>query len=171
MAPVAKKQGVAKKRPTVKKSEKVVTYGKRFDPDIIDKKLLAAVGKVVKAKEIVDDVKKVDYKRLILRDWRFWMITVILVAALVLMILSSGMSDGQTIDQKAKADAVKADAQQQEDLEAAKTHITSEDFKNVSIDAIGLPGAWIVEWIDLLVMLIVLGFIIGVFVKIGGLFK
>ena len=45
------------------------------------------------------------------------------------------------------------------------------DFKNIVVDGMGTVGAAIVEWLDLIVLLIVLGFIIGIFVKLGNLFK
>jgi hypothetical protein len=45
------------------------------------------------------------------------------------------------------------------------------DFKLVIVDAMGTSGAAVVEWIDLIVLLIVLGFIIGIFIKLGNLFK
>jgi hypothetical protein len=48
---------------------------------------------------------------------------------------------------------------------------TKGDFKNIIVDAMGVSGAAIVEWLDLIVLLVVLGFIIGIFVKLGNLFK
>jgi hypothetical protein len=45
------------------------------------------------------------------------------------------------------------------------------DFKNIVVDGMGTVGASIVEWLDLIVLLIVPGFIIGIFVKLGNLFK
>ena len=45
------------------------------------------------------------------------------------------------------------------------------DFKNIVVDGMGTVGAALVEWLDLIVLLIVLGFIIGIFVKLGNLFK
>lgn len=48
---------------------------------------------------------------------------------------------------------------------------TKSDFKLVITDGMGTAGAAVVEWIDLIVLLIVLGFIIGIFVKLGNLFK
>jgi hypothetical protein len=48
---------------------------------------------------------------------------------------------------------------------------TKGDFKNIVVDGMGTVGAAIVEWLDLIVLLIVLGFIIGIFVKLGALFK
>jgi len=45
------------------------------------------------------------------------------------------------------------------------------DFKYIVVDGMGTAGASVVEWIDLIVMLIVLGFIIGIFVKMAQLFK
>lgn len=48
---------------------------------------------------------------------------------------------------------------------------TKADFKSIVVDGMGVTGAAIVEWLDLIVLLIVLGFIIGIFVKLGNLFK
>jgi len=48
---------------------------------------------------------------------------------------------------------------------------TKQDFKYVVVDGMGTAGASVVEWIDLIVLLIVLGFIIGIFVKMANLFK
>jgi hypothetical protein len=45
------------------------------------------------------------------------------------------------------------------------------DFKNIVVDGMGTVGAALVEWLDLIVLLIVLGFIIGIFIKLGNLFK
>lgn len=48
---------------------------------------------------------------------------------------------------------------------------TKDDFKDIVVDGMGTMGAAVVEWLDLIVLLIVLGFIIGIFVKLGNLFK
>ena len=48
---------------------------------------------------------------------------------------------------------------------------SKQDFKNIVVDGMGTVGASIVEWLDLIVLLVVLGFIIGIFVKMGNLFK
>jgi hypothetical protein len=45
------------------------------------------------------------------------------------------------------------------------------DFQAIVVDGLGTTGAAVVEWLDLIVLLIVLGFIIGIFVKLGNLFK
>ena len=45
------------------------------------------------------------------------------------------------------------------------------DFKEIVIDGMGTAGAATVEWLDLIVLLVVLGFIIGIFLKLGNLFK
>ena len=45
------------------------------------------------------------------------------------------------------------------------------DYKNIVVDGMGTTGAAVVEWLDLIVLLIVLGFIIGIFVKLGNLFR
>lgn len=48
---------------------------------------------------------------------------------------------------------------------------TKPDFQNIVVDGLGTAGAAVVEWLDLIVLLIVLGFIIGIFVKLGALFR
>ena len=45
------------------------------------------------------------------------------------------------------------------------------DFKNIVVDGMGVTGAAVVEWLDLIILLIVLGFIIGIFIKLGSLFR
>lgn len=50
-------------------------------------------------------------------------------------------------------------------------NVTNEDAKNQVVDAMGTSGAMVLESMDLIVLLIVLGFIIGVFMKMGGMFK
>jgi hypothetical protein len=48
---------------------------------------------------------------------------------------------------------------------------TKADFQAIVIDGLGTAGASFVSWIDLIVLLIVLGFIVGIFIKLGNLFK
>ena len=48
---------------------------------------------------------------------------------------------------------------------------TKADFKNIVVDGMGTAGAAMVEWLDLIVLLVVLGFIIGIFLKLANLFK
>jgi hypothetical protein len=45
------------------------------------------------------------------------------------------------------------------------------DFQNIVVDGLGTAGASFVSWVDLVVLLIVLGFIVGIFIKLGNLFK
>jgi hypothetical protein len=45
------------------------------------------------------------------------------------------------------------------------------DLQAIVVDGLGTTGASIVEWLDLIVLLVVLGFIIGIFVKLGNLFR
>jgi hypothetical protein len=45
------------------------------------------------------------------------------------------------------------------------------DFKSIVVDGLGSTGAATVEWLDIIVLLIVFAFMIGVFVKLAGLFK
>ena len=51
------------------------------------------------------------------------------------------------------------------------TTYAKTDFQNIVVDGLGTTGAAVVDWLDLIVLLIVLGFIIGIFVKLGNLFK
>ena len=48
---------------------------------------------------------------------------------------------------------------------------TKDDFQDIVVDGLGVAGASFVSWIDLIVLLIVLGFIVGIFIKLGNLFK
>jgi hypothetical protein len=45
------------------------------------------------------------------------------------------------------------------------------DFQAIVVDGLGTAGASFVSWVDLIVLLIVLGFIVGIFIKLGNLFK
>ena len=45
------------------------------------------------------------------------------------------------------------------------------DLQNIVVDGLGTAGASFVSWIDLLIVLIVLGFIVGIAVKMGTVFK
>jgi hypothetical protein len=45
------------------------------------------------------------------------------------------------------------------------------DFQNIVVDGLGTAGAGFVSWVDLIVLLIVLGFLVGIFLKLGNLFK
>jgi len=47
---------------------------------------------------------------------------------------------------------------------------TKDDFQNIVVDGIGVAGAEFVSWIDLVILLIILGFIVGIFLKFGNLF-
>ena len=45
------------------------------------------------------------------------------------------------------------------------------DFQDIVVDGLGTTGASIVEWLDLIVLLVILGFIVGIFMKLAALFK
>jgi hypothetical protein len=45
------------------------------------------------------------------------------------------------------------------------------DFQNIVVDGLGTTGAAVVEWLDLIVLLVILGFIVGIFMKLAALFK
>jgi len=51
------------------------------------------------------------------------------------------------------------------------TALLKSDMQLIVVDGLGTVGASIVEWLDLIVLLVVLGFIIGIFVKLGNLFR
>jgi hypothetical protein len=51
------------------------------------------------------------------------------------------------------------------------TSYEKTDFQNIVVDGLGTTGAAFVSWVDLIVLLIVLGFVIGIFLKLGNLFK
>jgi hypothetical protein len=48
---------------------------------------------------------------------------------------------------------------------------TKADFQEIVVDSLGYAGASFVSWVDLIVLLIVIGFIVGIFMKLGNLFK
>jgi hypothetical protein len=48
---------------------------------------------------------------------------------------------------------------------------TKDDFQDIVVDGLGTVGAAVVEWLDLIVLLVVLGFIVGIFIRLGNLFK
>jgi len=48
---------------------------------------------------------------------------------------------------------------------------TKEDFKNIVVSGMGTAGAAVVDWVDLLILLVILGFIIGTFIKLGKLVR
>ena len=59
-----------------------------------------------------------------------------------------------------------------EEIEMAYSYnYDKADFKNIVVDGMGTAGAAVVEWLDLIVLLIVLGFIVGIFIKLANLFK
>jgi hypothetical protein len=48
---------------------------------------------------------------------------------------------------------------------------SKEDFKNIVVDGMGTAGASVVDWIDLIILLLVLGLILGMFMKFGKVFR
>jgi hypothetical protein len=48
---------------------------------------------------------------------------------------------------------------------------SKSDFQNIIVDGLGTAGAAFVSWVDLIVLLVVLGFIVGIFIKLGNLFR
>jgi hypothetical protein len=48
---------------------------------------------------------------------------------------------------------------------------SKSDFQNIVVDGLGTAGAAFVGWVDLIILLVILGFIVGIFIKLGNLFK
>ena len=48
---------------------------------------------------------------------------------------------------------------------------TTADFQNIVVDGLGTAGASAVSWVSLIVLLAVLGLVVGLFVKLGKVFK
>ena len=48
---------------------------------------------------------------------------------------------------------------------------TSSDFQNIVVDGLGTAGASVVSWISLIVLLAILGLVVGMFMKLGKVFK
>jgi hypothetical protein len=48
---------------------------------------------------------------------------------------------------------------------------SKDDFKNIVVDGMGTAGASVVDWIDLVILLLVLGLIFGMFMKMGKVFR
>ena len=43
-----------------------------------------------------------------------------------------------------------------------------DDFQNIVVDGLGTAGAATVGWISLIILLVILGFVIGTFKKLGA---
>ena len=48
---------------------------------------------------------------------------------------------------------------------------TTGDFQNIVVDGLGTAGASIISWISLIVLLAILGLVVGMFMKLGKVFK
>lgn len=48
---------------------------------------------------------------------------------------------------------------------------TKDDFKNIVVDGMGTAGASVVDWIDLLILLIILGFIVSTFINLRKILR
>lgn len=45
------------------------------------------------------------------------------------------------------------------------------DFQNIVVDGLGTAGAAVVGWTELFILLIILGFVIGTFIKLGKVIR
>jgi hypothetical protein len=48
---------------------------------------------------------------------------------------------------------------------------STNDFQNIVVDGLGTAGASVVSWVSLIVLLAVLGLVVGLFMKLGKVFK
>lgn len=45
------------------------------------------------------------------------------------------------------------------------------DFQNIVVDGLGTAGAAVVGWMELLILLVILGFVVGTFIKLGKVIR
>lgn len=94
---------------------------------------------------------------------------VLLCAIIVAIALSAGGSDTVVNDAKAvrqAADDVRAAA-----VTPSNYNYTEQDAKAIVVDGMGAAGSWVVEWLDLIVLLMVMAFILNVFIRLGRMFR
>ena len=48
---------------------------------------------------------------------------------------------------------------------------TQSDFQNIVVDGLGTAGASVVGWLDLIILLFILIFLAGTFVRLGKVFR
>jgi hypothetical protein len=54
---------------------------------------------------------------------------------------------------------------------AYATSYSTSDFNSIVVDSVGNTGASTVAWLDLIIILIILGFILGLFVKLSSFYR
>jgi predicted PurR-regulated permease PerM len=101
--------------------------------------------------------------RLVVGRWQFWLILFVLFCFLVVVSLDRGL-EGSGVHEEPlpKTNGIFLTAPNNpQSLENVS------DFRSALEDGLGGIGAWIVEWLDLVILLVVVGFIIGIFVRLG----
>ena len=48
---------------------------------------------------------------------------------------------------------------------------TQGDFQNIVVDGLGTAGASVIGWLDLIILLFILIFLAGTFVRLGKVFR
>lgn len=104
----------------------------------------------------------------LLKDWRFWLIIGIVLLFFIFAIIgnsnSSPQQSGITIDDS------KTTNQQQ----VSESEDVDADFigANSSVgDALAVASLAVTQWLGLIVLLAVVGIILGIFVKLAGIFR
>jgi hypothetical protein len=97
-------------------------------------------------------------------DWRVWALAAILLAIIILTIIS--YSNNVVVNKNKEIPTYSIDEVKQSESQPMSE--SQQVFKDV---VMGSVGSVIVEWMDVIVLLIVLGFIISVFVKMSRIFK
>ena len=128
------------------------------------------------------DMKKEQEERLAkFKLYAIYIVLAILVAitVVVMAVKWSGLpEDDKTVDQLAKESLASQKAAEQNAKMQSQTQQLSQQqsssqssTQSVVVNGLGATGGFVVEWLDLIVLLVVLGAILGVFIKLGDAFK
>ena len=85
--------------------------------------------------------------------------------------------NGKTVDQIAREQtaekhaAVQLAVEQHTSVADVNLENSKSEFKNGVVDGFGTAGSYIVQWLDLIVVLIIIGFIFSIFVKMSDMFS
>lgn len=101
------------------------------------------------------------------RDWRVWALAAILLAIIILTIIS--YSNNVVVNKNKEIPTYTIDEVRQSESQPMSE--SQQVFKDIVVQGMGSVGSVIVEWMDVIVLLIVLGFILNVFVKMSRIFK
>ena len=100
-----------------------------------------------------------------------WTLVVVMLVVALLCVLFFGTGSGRTVDQQARLDA-QAKAASSASLASSARAQGNDTVAVLSVNGVGTPiSRMLVQWMDLFVFLVVLMFIIGVIVKLGGRYR